>query len=61
MKKQLSDLLTGINNKTVNGLTSEVKEVLTAGYIKTKGSILSIADLWNIQRRGRIRPQRHYF
>lgn len=61
MKKQSNVLSIALGEESLVNLTAEVNEVLTTGYKKSGSSILSHADLWNIQRRGRVRPQRQYF
>jgi hypothetical protein len=61
MKMQSTRLLSPLSQETVINLTTEVKEVLATGYQKSRGRILSIADLWNIQRRQKTRVQRRYF
>jgi hypothetical protein len=60
MKMQSIRLLSPLSEASVINLTTEVKEVLATGYKKSKGRILSNADLWNIQRRQKARVLRRY-
>ncbi len=60
MKMQSTRLLAPLSQESVINLTTEVKEILAAGYKKGKDRILSTADLWNIQRQRKARIQRRY-
>ena len=61
MKKQLTGFLESLSKREVMKLTREVKEMLAPGYKKNEASFFNTADLWNIQRRQKQRPQRRYF
>lgn len=61
MKKQLTGLLESLSKNEVMNLTREVKEMLAAGYEKNEAAVFNTADLWNLQRRQKKRPQRRYF
>ncbi len=61
MKKQSTGLSIALDKESLVNLTTAVKEVLATGYKKSSSSMLSHADLWNIQRRRRVRPQKLYF
>jgi len=60
MKMQSTRLLAPLSQDSIINLTTEVKEVLITGYKKNKDRILSTADLWNIQRRQKVRMQRRF-
>ena len=60
MKKN-SSLLSALNKESLINLTTEVKEVLALEIKKAEKSGLTIVDLWNIQRRQKVRLQRRYF
>ncbi|MBL0183368.1 MAG: hypothetical protein IPP96_14165 [Chitinophagaceae bacterium] len=60
MKMQSNRLLSPLNEESITNLTSEVKEVLATGFKKSQDRILSIADLWNIQRQRKPRMQRRF-
>jgi len=60
MKMQSNRLLSPLNEESIVSLTTEVKEVLATGFKKSQGRILSIADLWNIQRQRKPRMQRRF-
>lgn len=60
MKMQSNSLLSPLNSEAVINLTTEVKEVLAAEYEKSRSRILSVADLWNIQRQQKARMLRRY-
>lgn len=53
-------LLSALNPESLITLTTEVKEVLAAGHKKNTARILTTADLWDIQRRQKVRSQRRY-
>lgn len=57
---QSNRLLSPLNEESITNLTSEVKEVLATGFKKSQDRILSIADLWNIQRQRKPRMQRRF-
>jgi hypothetical protein len=61
MKMQTTRLLSPLSQEAVINLTTEVKETLATGHKKMLGRSLTIADLWNIQRRQKARVQRRYF
>ena len=60
MKKN-SNLLSALSQKSLVNLTTEVQEVLALEIKKTEKAGLTIVDLWNIQRRQKLRLQRRYF
>lgn len=60
MKMQTNRLLSPLNEESIVNLTTEVKEVLATGLKKSQGRMLSIADLWNIQRQRKPRIQRRF-
>jgi len=52
--------LSPVNQEEIIKITSEVKEILVPDYKKNGSRILSLADLWNIQRNRRARQYRKY-
>lgn len=65
MKMQTQGLLLPLNKEEMINLTTEVKEVLATGVIKTwskksNNKIFSAAELWNIQRNQKARVQRRF-
>jgi Holliday junction resolvase-like predicted endonuclease len=65
MKMQTQGLLLPLNKEEMINLTTEVKEVLATGVIKTwskksNKKIFSAAELWNIQRNQKARVQRRF-
>ena len=61
MKRQSNILLLPVSRQVITNLTTEVKETLATGHKKTTARSLTTVDLWNIQRRQKIRSQRRYF
>ena len=61
MKTQLTNILTPMSKTAIANLTTEVKETLSTGHKKSTGRSLTTVDLWNIQRRQKVRLQRRYF
>ncbi len=61
MKMQSTRLLSPLSQEAVINLTTEVKEILATGNKKTLGRSLTTVDLWDIQRRQKVRLQRRYF
>jgi len=60
MKMQSTRLLSPLSQERIINLTTEVKEVLATGHKKNGSRALTTADLWNIQRRQKVRAQRRY-
>ncbi|MEO6548232.1 MAG: hypothetical protein ABIN94_09540 [Ferruginibacter sp.] len=60
MKKQSNTLFATISAEQVDSLTTVVKETLANGFNYSKPKIFTVADLWNIQRQGKVRIQRRY-
>lgn len=60
MKMQSNRLLSPLSEHSVINLTTEVKEVLETGFKKVPNRILSVADMWNIQRQRKTRSLRRY-
>ncbi len=58
--KSRSTGLSPLSEETVINLTTEVKEILATGFKKSPNRILSTADLWNIQRRQKVRVLRRF-
>jgi len=50
MKTQLS----------TTGVSKEIKETISAAMIHTRSKIISVADVWNIQRHKRSFVQRRF-
>jgi hypothetical protein len=61
MKRQSNILLLPLSQQVITNLTTEVKETLATGHKETTGRSLTTVDLWNIQRRRKVRLQRRYF
>jgi len=61
MKKQSFNigLFSSIDKKTMEDLTSEVKETIAFNLVNQHTNFTT-ADLWNIQRRSKPRNQRRY-
>ena len=57
MKKHSTNLFTQISAAEKSNLTSVVTETFATGF-KTK--IFTVADLWSIQRQGRVRGIRNF-
>lgn len=57
MKKQSKTLFKKFTRKTLEDLTVEIKETLAIGF-GSRAKTFTAADLWNIQRRGKIMVQR---
>jgi len=60
MKKSSTSLLSRISNKELENLTIEVKETVAATVFTSNCRTFTVAELWNIQRIGRNRPQRRF-
>ena len=59
MKKSLTSLLSRLNEKQLENLITEVKETLAEG-VASNCRTFTAAELWNIQRIGKSRPQRRF-
>jgi hypothetical protein len=60
MKKLLNSLFAPMSKSEIEKLTREVKETIDFGYTQIKSRVFTPADLWNIQRNGKSRPQRRF-
>ncbi|MEO5685256.1 MAG: hypothetical protein ABIQ88_21600 [Chitinophagaceae bacterium] len=60
MKTQSTNFFPALTTAQMAGLTTEVKETLALDVNHNKPRILSIADVWNIQRIKRTRVQRRF-
>ena len=60
MKMQTTKLLSTISASEMINLTTDVKETFDGNYKKSGTRILSISDLWNIQRQRKARANRRY-
>jgi hypothetical protein len=60
MKNTIKNLFAQISGSRLESLTREVKETIAFGYIQGTTRVFTSADLWNIQRQGKIRQQRRF-
>ncbi len=60
MKKSSPSLLNRLSNKELENLTTEVKETVAVTVFSSNCRTFTAAELWNIQRIGRNRPQRRF-
>lgn len=58
MKKSAPNLLSRLSNKQLENLTTEVKETVVPELFASNCRTFTAAELWNIQRVGKNRPQR---
>jgi len=59
MKKQSENRFSPINAENTKDLTNVVIETLAGAFVKPR--IFSVADMWDIQRRGRTMMQRRHY
>ena len=59
MKKSSTSLLSRTSIKQLENL-STVKETVTTGIFSSNCRTFTVAELWNIQRIGKNRPQRRF-
>lgn len=59
MKKSSTSLLSRTSIKQLENL-STVKETVTTGTFSSNCLTFTVAELWNIQRIGKNRPQRRF-
>jgi hypothetical protein len=45
---------------STNVFTKDVKEIMLAVFTNTRSKVISVADVWNIQRNKRARVQRRF-
>jgi hypothetical protein len=45
---------------STNVFTKDVKEIMLAVFTNTRSKVISVADVWNIQRNKRVRVQRRF-
>ena len=61
MKTQKSNFIESLDNSSMQNLLQEVKETVATNTSATHHkTILSSADLWNIQRMGKTRTTRRF-
>ena len=60
MKKPVTSLLSRLSNKQLENLTNEVKETVVPELFASNCRTFTAAELWNIQRIGKNRPQRRF-
>jgi hypothetical protein len=60
MKKSSTSLLSRTSVKQLENLSTEVKETVTTGIFSSNCRTFTVAELWNIQRIGKNRPQRRF-
>ncbi len=60
MKKQSTSLFSQMSKEQFDNLTSVVKETLANGFNLPVIKKFTAADLWNIQRQGKMRTQRRF-
>jgi hypothetical protein len=60
MKNLLNSLFTQLSNGQVKNQASETREPGSYGFSHQNCPIFTSADLWNIQRQGKSRPQRRF-
>ncbi|MEO6733952.1 MAG: hypothetical protein ABIN01_22200 [Ferruginibacter sp.] len=61
MKKQSTTLFSQISTQHFDNLTTVVNETLSAGFKQSATKIFTVAELWDIQRRGKSQIQRRFF
>jgi hypothetical protein len=60
MKKPSTSLLNRLSEIQLEILTAEVKETIASGIFSSNCRTFTAAELWNIQRNGKNRPQRRF-
>lgn len=60
MKKQFNILSASISEETLANLTKEIKETIAFDFLQPKPKCFTVAELWNVQRLVKTRPQRRY-
>ena len=53
MKLQANNLLESLSIQELKTLTAEIKETVSKNFKNEKKRNFTVADLWNIQRRGK--------
>lgn len=60
MKKQSFVLFNNLSKEAMAILTTEVKETIAFGLVEPAAKKFTTADLWSIQRQGKVRNQRRF-
>jgi len=60
MKKLSTSLFSRISNTQLESLATEIRETLATEVYPSNCRTFTSAELWNIQRNGKNRPQRRF-
>ena len=60
MRTQSPNLIRLLTKSQLAELTTEVKETVAPGFYNPKKPVFSAAQLWNVQRQVKERPQRRF-
>jgi hypothetical protein len=60
MKTQTNSFYTFIGKATLANYATDIKETVAMGHGQQTAKIFSTADMWNIERRKRVRMQRRF-